>query len=38
MYRAGLAEPPSDAVEWRRIIRALTLDDYSDDEPLATCG
>ncbi len=33
MYRAGLAEPPSDAVEWRRIIRALTLDDYSDDEP-----
>ena len=33
MHRAGLAEPPSDTAEWLRIIRALTLDDYPDDEP-----
>ena len=33
MYRAGLTEPPSDAAEWRRIIRALTTPDYPDDEP-----
>lgn len=33
MHRAGLAEPPSDAAEWLRIIRALTLDDYPGDEP-----
>ncbi len=32
MHRAGLTEPPSDATEWLRIIRALTLD-YPDDEP-----
>ena len=33
MHRAGLAEPPSDAVEWLRIIRALTLDDYPENKP-----
>ena len=27
MHRAGLAEPPSEAAEWLRIIRALTADD-----------
>ena len=32
MHRAGLAEPPSDAAEWLRIIRALTPD-YPDAEP-----
>ena len=29
---AGLAEPPADAEEWRRIIRGLTPE-WSDDEP-----
>ena len=32
MHRAGITEPPDDADEWRRIIRALTPD-YPDDEP-----
>ena len=32
MHRAGLVEPPDDADDWRRIIRALTPD-YPDDEP-----
>ena len=32
MHRAGLVEPPEDADDWRRIIRALTPD-YPDDEP-----
>ena len=32
MHRAGLDTPPTDADEWRRIIRALTPD-FSDDEP-----
>ncbi len=32
MHRAGLAEPPRDAEEWLRIIRALTAD-YPDGEP-----
>ncbi len=32
MHRAGLAYPPDDAEEWRRIIRALTTD-WPDDEP-----
>lgn len=32
MYRAELDTPPSDAAEWRRIIRALTAD-WPDDEP-----
>ena len=32
MHRAELVEPPGDASEWRRIIRALTPD-YPDDEP-----
>ena len=33
MHDAGLSEPPADADEWRRIIRALTCDDWPDDEP-----
>ena len=32
MHRVGLDTPPSDAAEWRRIIRALTKD-WTDDEP-----
>ena len=32
IYRTELTEPPGDAVEWLRIIRALTPD-YPDDEP-----
>lgn len=32
MHRAGISEPPDDADEWRRIIRALTPD-YPADEP-----
>ena len=32
MHRDGLDTPPSDAGEWRRIIRALTPD-WPDDEP-----
>ena len=32
MHRAGVAEPPSDAVEWTRLIRGLTPD-WPDDEP-----
>ena len=31
-HRAGRPEPPDDAAEWRRIIRALTPD-FPDDEP-----
>ena len=33
MHRDGRADPPKDAAEWLRIIRALTLDDYPDAEP-----
>ena len=33
MHNAGLAAPPTDADEWRRIIRELTKDDFPDDEP-----
>ena len=32
MHKAGVSEPPGDAAEWRRIIRALTPN-YPDDEP-----
>ncbi len=32
MHRAGMTEPPTDAEDWRRIIRALTPK-YPDDEP-----
>ena len=32
MHKAGLTEPPTDADEWRRIIRALTPG-FPDDEP-----
>ena len=32
IHRAGLDTPPTDAEEWRCIIRALTLD-WPDDEP-----
>ena len=32
MRRAGLTEPPDDAAEWLRIIRALTPE-WSNDEP-----
>ena len=32
VHGAGLAEPPADADEWRRIIRGLTSD-WPDDEP-----
>lgn len=33
MHKAGLTEPPENAGEWECIIRALTQDDYPDDEP-----
>ena len=33
MHNAGLTEPPTDADEWLRIIRALTKDKFPDDEP-----
>ena len=33
VHGAGLPEPPADADEWRRIIRALTCDDFPKDEP-----
>ena len=33
MHRDGLVDPPKDAAKWLRIIRALTLDDYPNDEP-----
>ena len=32
MHRGGITEPPKDAAEWYRMIRALTLE-YPDDEP-----
>ena len=32
MHKAGIVEPPEDAGEWRRIIRALTPD-FPNDEP-----
>lgn len=32
MHKAGLSDPPNNADEWRRVIRALTLD-FPDDEP-----
>ena len=32
MHKAGLTEPPTDADEWQRIVRALTPD-FPDDEP-----
>ena len=32
IHREGLVEPPEDAGEWRRIIRALTPE-FPDDEP-----
>lgn len=32
MHRAGLTDPPSDAGEWRRIIRGLTPE-FPDDKP-----
>ena len=32
MYGGGLSQPPSEAGEWRRLLRALTPD-YPDDEP-----
>ncbi len=33
MHRAGLSNPPGGAGEWRRVIRALTEDEFPDDEP-----
>ena len=33
MHRARLTKPPTDADDWRRIIRALTQDEFPDDEP-----
>ena len=33
IHQTGLSEPPDDAGEWRRIIRALTESEYPDDEP-----
>ena len=33
VHEAGLAEPPADSEEWRRIIRGLTCDDWPCDEP-----
>lgn len=32
MHQEGITDPPEDAAEWQRIIRALTPD-YPDDEP-----
>lgn len=32
MHKAGIGEPPEDACEWRRIIRAVTQN-FPDDEP-----
>lgn len=32
MHRAGVSEPPSDAGDWRALLRGLTPD-YPDDEP-----
>ena len=33
MHNAGLNEPPTDADEWLRVIRALTKDKFPGDEP-----
>ena len=33
LHRAGLDEPPTDEEEWHRVIRALTANDYPEDEP-----
>ncbi|MEO1292998.1 MAG: CRISPR-associated protein Cse1, partial [Pseudomonadota bacterium] len=33
MHRAGLAEPPTDAETWRKILRAVTQEKFPDDEP-----
>ena len=33
MHRADMTEPPTDADEWRRIIRTLTQDEFPDDQP-----
>lgn len=33
MHRAGLSEPPADAEAWLGIIRDLTADEFSSDEP-----
>ena len=33
MHRADMTGPPTEADEWRRIIRALTQDEFPDDEP-----
>ena len=33
MHRADVDTPPETAEEWRNIIRALTSDEYPDDEP-----
>ncbi len=32
MYRAGVTEPPADALDWLELFRGLTPD-FSDDEP-----
>ena len=33
MHNAGISDPPEDADQWHRIIRALTKDEFPDDEP-----
>ena len=33
MHRAGEDDPPADATDWRSIIRALTQDEFPDNEP-----
>ena len=33
MHHDGLTEPPAEAAEWYRIIRALTADNHPRDEP-----
>ena len=33
IQRAGLAEPPTNADDWHEIIRALTKDEFPNDEP-----
>ena len=33
MHRGRLTKPPTDADDWRLIIRALTQDEFPDDEP-----
>ena len=33
MHRAGLAAPPSEPAEWERIVRAMTITEWPEDDP-----